>query len=101
MPRPPSDDPSDDRPPSRGVSPVGEAFTWVSRITGVGLGMTLPAVAGSWLDARLGTRFLAPAGLVFGFVAALAWIVSLGRSAPRRGGRRPDRWSTSDREPPR
>jgi len=45
----------------------------------VGLAMVLPAVAGGWLDARLGTGFLAPAGLVVGFVAGLAWLVQLTR----------------------
>jgi hypothetical protein len=60
-------------------SPVGEALAWASRIMAVGLAMVLPAVAGGWLDARLGTGFLAPAGLVVGFVAGLAWLVQLTR----------------------
>lgn len=95
-------DPANDAPPPHDpVSPVGEAFTWVSRITGVGLGMALPAVAGSWLDARLGTRFLAPAGLVLGFVSALAWIVRLSRSAPSVSRRRTRRAGPSEGSPPR
>jgi len=44
--------------------------------------MFLPAVAGTWLDGRLGTRFCGPTGLVLGFVMGLSWLVSLG------GGRR-------------
>jgi len=60
-------------------SPVGEAFAWASRIIAIGIAMFLPAVAGNWLDARLGTRFLGPVGLVVGFVIGLAWLVQLGR----------------------
>jgi hypothetical protein len=44
--------------------------------------MFLPAVAGGWLDARLGTGFLGPVGLAIGFVVGLAWLVRL---AARRG----------------
>ena len=58
-------------------SPVGEALAWASRIMAIGFAMFLPSVAGRWLDARLGTTFLAPAGLVMGFVAGLAWLVNL------------------------
>lgn len=45
--------------------------------------MFLPAVAGSWLDARAGIGFLAPLGLVVGFVAGLAWIVQVSRRRQR------------------
>lgn len=58
-------------------SPVGDALVWASRIMAVGLAMFLPAVAGGWLDAWFGTGFMAPAGLVLGFVAGLAWLVQL------------------------
>lgn len=64
-------------------SPVGEALAWASRIMAIGLAMFLPAVAGGWLDARLGLRFCGPAGLVLGFAAGLTWLVRLG------GRRRP------------
>lgn len=63
-------------------SPLGEALAWSSRIMAVGLAMVLPAVVGNWFDARLGTGFLAPAGLVLGFVAGIAWIVQLSRKRP-------------------
>jgi hypothetical protein len=43
----------------------------------IGLAMFLPGVVGGWLDARWGTRFLGPAGLVLGLVTALAWLVQL------------------------
>jgi len=43
--------------------------------------MFLPGVGGNWLDARLGTRFLGPVGLIFGFTSALVWLVRIGNSA--------------------
>lgn len=49
----------------------------------MGCVMFLPAVAGRWLDARAGTGFLAPLGLVIGFVAGLAWVVQLSRRRTR------------------
>ena len=61
---------------------MGEALGWAARIIAVGVVMFLPAVAGGWLDARLGTGFLGPVGLAVGFVAGLAWLV---RMASRRG----------------
>lgn len=82
MPSAPTDDPK----LPEVISPVGEGFTWVARITAVGLGMALPAVAGSWLDRRFDTGFFALAGLVVGLATALAWIVRLSNAAP--GGRR-------------
>ncbi len=64
-------------------SPVGEAMVWASRIMAVGLVMFLPAVAGTWLDGRLGTAVLGMAGLVIGFAAGLAWLVQFGKRRPR------------------
>ena len=63
---------------------MGEAVGWASRIIAVGLAMFAPAVAGGWLDARLGTGFLGPVGLAVGFMAGLAWLVRLaaGRGRP-------------------
>lgn len=62
-------------------APIGEAMGWVARITAIGLTMFVPGVAGTWLDARLGTKFLGPLGLVAGFVVAIATLARL------RGGR--------------
>ena len=63
------------------VSPVGEAMMWVSRIMAIGLTMFLPGVAGGWLDARLGTRFIGPLGFVAGLGLA---IYSLSQLAVRK-----------------
>jgi len=41
--------------------------------------MFLPAVAGTWLDSRLGTGFLGLVGLVLGFVAGIGWLVQIGK----------------------
>lgn len=63
---------------------VGEALGWAARIIAVGVVMFLPAVAGGFLDARLGTGLLGPVGLAIGFAAGLAWLVRMasGRNKP-------------------
>ena len=61
------------------ASPIGEAMAWASRIMAIGLAMFLPAVAGGWLDSRLGTTWLGPVGLALGFTMGLAWLVQIGR----------------------
>jgi len=52
---------------------------WAYRIIGVAIAMFLPAVAGNWLDERLGSRFLGGAGLVIGFTGGLAALVRTAR----------------------
>lgn len=66
------------------MSAIGEAMGWVARITAIGLTMFLPGVAGTWLDDRLGTAFLGPAGLIFGFVVAVATLARLRGGSGRR-----------------
>lgn len=70
--------------PGKQSAAVGEALGWASRIIAAGLVMFLPMVAGGFLDARLGTGFLGPAGLGLGFVAGLTWLVRMaaGRRRP-------------------
>lgn len=65
-------------------SSVGEAFSWASRIMAVGVAMFLPAVAGSWLDARLKTNVFGLVGLVIGFVAGLIWLIRMASGRQRR-----------------
>ena len=60
-------------------SPIGEAFTWVARIIAIGLTMFLPGVAGGWIDERLGSRWIGPAGFVLGFAVAIGALAALGR----------------------
>lgn len=114
MPASPNPDPTDERGPAEGPSaapddaaapdaagsPVGEAFAWASRILAIGLAMFLPGVGGTWLDARLGTRFLGPVGLIFGFSAALFWLVQIGNSVRpyrRRTAGEPSRRRTPEK----
>ncbi len=59
-------------------------MNWASRLIAVGLVMFLPAVGGGWVDDRLGTSWVAPAGLVVGFVAGLGWLVGLTRPGEQR-----------------
>lgn len=60
-----------------GVSPIGEAMVWVSRIMAIGMTMFLPGVAGNWLDARLGTSFLGLLGIAAGLGVAIFWLTQL------------------------
>jgi hypothetical protein len=64
--------------------PLGEALAWASRLIAIGLVMFLPAVGGGWVDARLGTSWLAPAGLVLGFGLGLTWLVRLTAARGKR-----------------
>ncbi|RLS45442.1 MAG: hypothetical protein DWH83_00455 [Planctomycetota bacterium] len=52
-------------------------MVWVSRVMAIGLTMFLPGVAGGWLDERLGTTFLGPAGFVIGLGLAILWLSRL------------------------
>jgi hypothetical protein len=69
------------------------ALEWVSRITAVAMAMVLPGLLGYWIDSKIGTRFLAPAGFVLGIVGgiwsllAVTGAVKSGR-ATRKGGSR-------------
>ncbi|RLS77172.1 MAG: hypothetical protein DWI03_07015 [Planctomycetota bacterium] len=66
-----------------GVSPIGEAMVWVSRIMAIGMTMFLPGLAGNWLDARLGTSFLGLLGIAAGLGVAFLWLTQLKGAAGR------------------
>ena len=53
------------------------AVEWVARITAVALLMILPGVAGDWLDARFGTKFLALVGFGLGFCAGFVALLAM------------------------
>ena len=59
------------------ISPIGAAFTWVGRITAIGLVMVLPGITGDWLDQQLETTILEPVGFLLGFVLGLTSVVRL------------------------
>jgi hypothetical protein len=68
----------------RNESSIGEAMGWAARIIAIGLTMFLPGVVGTWLDARLSTTWLGPAGLVAGFAVAIAILARLRGGSDRR-----------------
>ncbi len=59
------------------ISPIGAAFTWVGRITAIGLVMVLPGIAGDCLDRQLDTTILEPLGFLLGFILGLTSVVRL------------------------
>jgi hypothetical protein len=65
-------------------SPLGEAFSWASRIMAVGVAMFLPAVAGNSLDTRLETRIFGLVGLIIGFVVGLTWLIRMTTGGQQR-----------------
>lgn len=66
---------------------MSEAMDWVSRILAVVAVMFLPSLGGTWLDKRLGTRFLGLAGLAAGVVMGVAYLLALTKQPPRGGDR--------------
>ena len=71
-----------DTPPER-PSPAAEAMEWVSRILAAAVMMFLPGLAGQWLDKRLGTGFLALAGLAIGVVSGFAYLLAVTKTPPK------------------
>ena len=58
--------------------PLAIAMEWTSRITTISLEMVVPALAGYWLDQRLGTRVLfLIVGAILGFSTALLSLLRL------------------------
>jgi hypothetical protein len=56
--------------------PMAVAMQWVARIFAAALMMFLPGVAGQWLDGKLGTGFIGPAGFVIGLVGGMMYLIS-------------------------
>jgi hypothetical protein len=70
--------PSDDR------SPIAVAYQWASRIIVVAMEMVLPALAGHWVDERLGTVVLfLLVGLGLGCTAATVHLMQMIRTDSR------------------
>ena len=57
---------------------MAEAMGWVAKITTVGLEMALPAMFGSWLDSRWGTRYFGLLGVSIGVPVGMVWGVPAG-----------------------
>ena len=79
-----------EEPRDDGRSPYALAAEWSSRITTISLEMVLPALAGYWLDQRLGTyvAFLVIGGIL-GFVLAVISLIRLARAAEAKSKYRP------------
>lgn len=73
--------------------PVSVAVQWVSQITAIALEIVVCIWLGSWLDARFGTSFWSPVGLVMGPVLGFWHLLVLtgvvGRKDDGTGSKRP------------
>jgi F0F1-type ATP synthase assembly protein I len=68
--------PSDDR------SPAAKAYQWASRIMVVAITMVLPALAGHWVDKKLGTVVLfLLIGLGLGCTAAVFQLMQIAQAS--------------------
>ncbi|MBN1910796.1 MAG: AtpZ/AtpI family protein [Pirellulales bacterium] len=57
---------------------MAQAMGWVSQVTTIGLEMALPALAGHWLDQRLGTKLVfLLLGTVLGFATGMWHLLKL------------------------
>ena len=71
------------------IGPYARAIEWVAKITTVGLMMTLPVVAGRYLDQRWDTNYWVLAGLGFGMTAGMWQLLQMTRpkkSVKRKSG---------------
>ncbi len=61
---------------------------WLSRTIAIVIVMVSPGAVGSMLDNRFGTRFLTPAGFLFGIVLATTLLLILAKKlTPAAGGK--------------
>lgn len=68
----------------RHPSPYAAAIEWVAKITTVALEMALPAVGGSFLDQRFGTKYWTLIGLVLGVTFGLWHLLQMTKSKASR-----------------
>ena len=76
--------------PPRKPHPIALAMEWVAKITTVALEMFLPAVAGGWLDRRLGTNHWALIGVVLGVTVGLWHLLQMTKVKPKAKHKRAD-----------
>ena len=58
---------------------------WVSRIMAVSIEMVVPGLAGQWLDARLGTKFLVLVGFALGLTLGIWHLLVMTKAAGATG----------------
>lgn len=58
---------------------------WVSRIMAVSIEMVVPGLAGQWLDARLGTKFLVLVGFALGLTLGIWHLLVMTKAATATG----------------
>ena len=81
--------PGDVTAPSDERSPIAKAYTWATRIMVIAMTMVLPALAGNWLDERLGTVALfLLIGLALGCTAAAFQLSQIIRSGSQGKSKR-------------
>jgi hypothetical protein len=64
-----------------GGHPMGAAMQWVARIFAAAVMMTLPGLAGLWLDDRFGLSFIGLIGFAFGLIGGMTYLISATRAA--------------------
>jgi len=57
------------------------AMQWVARVFAAAMMMTLPGLAGQWLDKRLGTHFIVLIGFALGLVGSMAYLIAVTRAS--------------------
>lgn len=65
--------------PPRRPQPIALAIEWVAKITTVALEMVLPAIAGGYLDRRLGSRYWVFVGLAVGMATGMYHLLQMTR----------------------
>lgn len=69
-------------PDRQNRSSLVEAHQWVSRLTTVGLEMSLPALFGHWLDKKWdSTPWLTAIGAVLGFILGMIHLLRMAKEA--------------------
>ncbi|MFH1299846.1 MAG: AtpZ/AtpI family protein [Planctomycetota bacterium] len=85
------------QPERQNRSSLVEAHQWVSRLTTVGLEMSLPAFLGHWLDKKWGTTpWLTAIGAVLGFILGMIHLLRMAKEAEDKERKGKDDSTTSD-----
>jgi F0F1-type ATP synthase assembly protein I len=79
-----------DRPPADDRSAISLAWAWATRIIVISAEMVLPALAGYWIDQRLGTKALFMLlGFALGITLAVLQLVRIAKESQQQQRRPP------------